>query len=146
MELWELTAREAIRDLVARYNANGDSGRIDAMLGLFADDAVFEVMPDQRYAGSAAIRGFFQGVTDDGDVRVLRHFTATHQIDVLSPGEARGRCYYAVFTEHGLDHHGRYLDEYRCIAGAWRFQTRRVTVDARTPGGWAERRLAARAS
>ena len=27
MELWELFAREGIRDLVARYNSNGDTGR-----------------------------------------------------------------------------------------------------------------------
>ena len=27
MEVWELIARESIRDCIARYNANGDSGR-----------------------------------------------------------------------------------------------------------------------
>ncbi len=141
MEFWGLVARESIRDLVARYNANGDAGRIQEVLRLFTDDAVLEVASDQRYVGTDAIRGLFQGAMDDGGVRVLRHFTATHQIDVLSQSEARGRCYYAVFTEHGLDHHGRYLDEYTCAGGVWRFQTRRVTVDARTPGGWAERRM-----
>ena len=31
MESWELVARESVRDLVARYNANGDSGRFDEM-------------------------------------------------------------------------------------------------------------------
>ena len=40
MELWELTARESIRDLVARYNANADTGRFDQVLELFAPDAV----------------------------------------------------------------------------------------------------------
>ena len=29
MKSWELLARESIRDLVARYNANGDSGYDD---------------------------------------------------------------------------------------------------------------------
>jgi len=29
MEIWELVARESVRDLVQRYNANGDSGRFD---------------------------------------------------------------------------------------------------------------------
>ena len=42
MELWELEARESIRDLVARYNANGDSGRFDPMLELFAEDATLD--------------------------------------------------------------------------------------------------------
>ncbi len=57
MEIWELIARESIRDLVARYNANGDSGRFDPMLELFAEDAVLEV-PGRRLEGRAAIRAF----------------------------------------------------------------------------------------
>ncbi|MET0627555.1 MAG: nuclear transport factor 2 family protein [Acidimicrobiia bacterium] len=40
VELWELSAREEIRDLVARYNANGDTGRFPQVLELFAPDAV----------------------------------------------------------------------------------------------------------
>ncbi len=42
MESWELDAREQIRDLVARYNAKGDAGRLDDMLELFAPDAELE--------------------------------------------------------------------------------------------------------
>jgi ketosteroid isomerase-like protein len=144
METWELEARESIRDLVARYNANGDAGRIDPMVELFAGDAVLEV-PDETVRGGDAIRGFFRGVAGDKTGHLLRHFTATHQIDVDSPDAARGRCYYAVLTEDGLDHWGRYLDRYRRVAGAWRFGERRVTVDGRVPGGWADRRLARRA-
>ena len=47
MEPWELIARESVRDLVARYNANGDSGRFDPLLELFAEEAVME-LPDAR--------------------------------------------------------------------------------------------------
>jgi hypothetical protein len=67
-------------------------------------------------------------------------------IDVSEQGFARGRLYYAVLTERGLDHWGCYVDEYRDAQGGWRFARRRVTVDALVPGGWAERtrrRLAA---
>ena len=42
MEHWELIARESIRDLAARYNANGDAGRIDQVVELFAEDAVLD--------------------------------------------------------------------------------------------------------
>ena len=38
MEMWELLARESIRDLVARYNANGDSGRFDPVLNIITRD------------------------------------------------------------------------------------------------------------
>jgi ketosteroid isomerase-like protein len=141
MEPWELDARECIRDLVARYNASGDSARFDAMLELFAEDAVLEV-PDGRFEGRAAIRAFFEGVArGDGGrrpVRRLRHHTATHQIDLVSESEARGRCYYQVLTEAGLDHWGVYQDVYRKHAGRWVFARRRVSVDGTVPGAWAE--------
>ena len=142
MEPFELAARESIRDLVARYNANGDAGRFDPMLELFAEDATLE-FPGGVHRGRAAIRALFEGVgerTGAGKAAAfIRHFTATHQIDLVSETEARGRCYYAGLTERGLDHWGRYVDEYRRIEGRWLFWRRKVTVDAGVPGGWSER-------
>ena len=138
---FELVARESIRDLVARYNANGDSGRFDAMLALFAEDATLE-LDGETLHGRPAIRAFFERVAErTGRGRAaafVRHFTATHQIDVLSEREARGRCYYAVLTERGLDHWGRYIDEYCRLDGRWLFQRRRITLDAAVAGGWGD--------
>ena len=145
METWELVARESIRDLVARYNAAGDAGRFDEMLALFCDDAVMEI-DGTVYDGKTAIRGLFEGAASrtggDGGgatARFIRHFTATHQIDVDGPTEARGRSYYQVLTDQGLDHWGRYVDRYRKDGDRWRFAHRKVTVDAAIPGGWADR-------
>ena len=139
MELWELQAREAIRDLVARYNANGDTGRFDPMLALFIEEAVLEV-PDRIIEGRAAIRAYFEEIArGDGDrkpVRLLRHHTATLQIDLSSTDEATSRCYYQVLTDHGLDHWGRYVDRYRRVDGRWLFAERTVTVDGSVPGSW----------
>ena len=56
MEVWELVARESIRDCIARYNANGDSGRIDEMVSVFAPDGIMET-GSGRYEGRDAIRG-----------------------------------------------------------------------------------------
>jgi hypothetical protein len=39
----ELLARESIRDLVARYNMLGDSGRIDEVAALFCPDGCLEI-------------------------------------------------------------------------------------------------------
>ena len=50
--MWELVARESIRDLVARYNANGDSGRFDQVMALFAPDAVMEIEGEAPRVGS----------------------------------------------------------------------------------------------
>ena len=143
MDLWELTARESIRDIVARYNANGDSGRIDALLDLFTDDAIVEVPPDALYRGKQEIRSLFDGAAESSrdfeKIGFIRHFTATHQIDLVDECTARGRAYFVVFTAQGADHWGRYLDSYRRVGDRWLFSHRRVAVDARIPGGWAER-------
>ncbi|HEX5587307.1 MAG TPA: nuclear transport factor 2 family protein [Acidimicrobiia bacterium] len=136
MELWELSAREEIRDLVARYNANGDTGRFQQVLELFAPDAVMDT-GDRVYTGLDEIIEIFTGArdrTDYGDMPVyVRHFTATHQIDLVDESSAVGRCYFQVLTAIGLDHWGRYMDEYKVVDGRWRFSRRRVTIDGRSP-------------
>ena len=43
MELWELIAREAIRETVASYAHLVDSGRFDDVVELFTADGVLEV-------------------------------------------------------------------------------------------------------
>jgi hypothetical protein len=133
MELNELLAREEIRDLVARYNSYGDSGLFDRVLELFAPDAVLEV-GDRVHKGHEEIRSVFTAVserTSEGrrGPSYLRHCTATHQIDLIDERAATGRCYFFVLTAVGLDHWGRYLDEYRVIDGKWRFIRRRVLTD-----------------
>ena len=137
MEIWEVVARESIRDVVARYNSNGDSGRFDEVVELFAPDAVMQ-LPTRTCTGHDEIRSIFTGVQQrvrSGEAPAyVRHYTATHRIDVLDATHATGRCYYAVLTPAGLDHWGRYVDEYRVIDGRWKFASRRVTVDGAAEG------------
>jgi len=133
VEAWELEARESIRDLVARYNGLGDAGRFDAMLALFLPDAVLEV-DEQRFEGVEAIRALFEEAASATRLRAngfVRHFTATHRIDFENPEAASGRCYFQTLDERGLDHWGRYVDEYRRVGGEWRFAHRRVRVEGR---------------
>jgi ketosteroid isomerase-like protein len=141
MELFELIARESIRDLVQRYNANGDSGRFDPMLALFAEDATME-LPNGTFQGRAAIRAMFESVAERTGAgkraAYIPHNTSTHQSDVHDENTASGRCYYFVITDSGLDHWGRYIDEYRRIDGQWRFWHRRVTSDGAVENAWAE--------
>ena len=137
MEHWELSAREEIRDLVARYNANGDTGRFPQVLELFAPDAVMDT-GDRVYTGLDEIIEIFTGARDrtgdeGGPPIYVRHFTATHQIDLVDESSAVGRCYFQVLTAVGLDHWGRYMDEYKVVDGRWRFSRRRVTIDGRSP-------------
>ena len=55
---------------------------------------------------------------------MIRHHVSNLTIDVVSPTEARGACYFLAVTEHGVDHWGRYRDRYvrrrRQIAGCSR--------------------------
>ena len=162
MEVWELIARESIRDCIARYNANGDSGRIDQMVEVFAPDGIMET-GSGRYVGREAIHAFMSSVvtrgrpqpsaaagesivmtpTEEwiarGGVPFIRHFTATTQIDVLSETSARSRSYYLFLTVHGLDHWGRYLDEFAPVDGRWLITHRREITDAAFEGGWGAR-------
>ena len=143
MEPWELVARESIRDLVARYNANGDAGRIEQVVELFAPDAVMEV-DGRTYTGHDEIRGMFGGVVRDvkgrtpsGARPVIQHHTSSLQIDVIDDTTASSRCYLQVLMNHGLDHWGRYVDDYAVVEGRWRFVRRQIRVDGIAPGGWA---------
>src|ERR1700693_5553445 len=106
MDQWMLVAREEIRDLVARYNAKGDTGRFDEVIALFAPDAVMELLDGQVYSGHDEIRSIFTGARDrsarPAGPTYLRHMTATHQIDLVDQTSARGRCYYQVLTAIGL--------------------------------------------
>jgi hypothetical protein len=136
-QISDLLAREAIRDLVIRYNSYGDSGLFDRMLELFAPDAVVEIGNDV-YRGQPEIRQMFSAVPvhtslPGGGPAYLRHCTSTHQIDLVDETTATGRCYFFVLTAAGLDHWGRYLDEYRVVNAEWCFSRRRVLTDALSP-------------
>jgi hypothetical protein len=161
LEDWELKAREQIRDLVARYNAYGDSGRVAQVLALFAPDAVVDIVGHRSYRGRDEIAELFRAAADSGSApsaadleattratptatRVpvpIWHHTSTLVIDVENPTRAAGRCYFAVLTPAGLDHWGRYRDEYAAADGGWRFTARSVRVDGMVDGGWAQQNL-----
>ncbi len=136
MEIWQVVAREEIRDLVTRYNSNGDSGRFPQLMELFASDAVMELR-DRTYTGSDEILSIFTGTQDrirgGSYPGYVPHYTATHQIDLIDETTASGRLYYAVISPAGLDHWGRYIDNYKVVDGTWHFARRRVTVDGQSP-------------
>jgi hypothetical protein len=145
MEQWELVAREAIRETVAAYAHYADSGRFDDFAALFAVDGVLEVRGAAPLHGRDAIRAFLQGVGTDLSAATaaptIRHHVSNLTIDVASPSEARGACYFLAITEHGVDHWGRYRDQYVPEGDTWLFAHRLARTDGTTPGGWAASRL-----
>lgn len=138
MDPQEAAAREAIRDLIARYNHAGDRGRMDALVDCFAGDAVLEVVPEPPLHGSEAIRAFFEGVMREfaaASERVLmRHHVSSTRITLESSDAGAASSYFLVMTEIGLDHWGTYQDEVRREEGRWLFARRKVRVDGYAEG------------
>ena len=145
MELWELAAREEIRETLARYHHFGDSGKFVEMAGLFAVDGVLEVRGEKAIDGRSAIVDYLTGVNRDvvamSDVPMLRHYSTNVTITVLSEHEATAASAFLVLAETGLDHWGRYRDRLVAADGGWRFAHRLVRTDGYAPDGWAIKRI-----
>jgi SnoaL-like domain len=145
MELWELSAREEIRETLARYHHFGDSAKFTEMAALFAVDGVLEVRGERALEGRAAITDFLTGVNRDvvamSDVPMLRHYSTNVTITVVSEQEATAASAFLVLAETGLDHWGRYRDRLVSADGGWRFAHRLVRTDGYAPDGWAIRRM-----
>jgi hypothetical protein len=137
MDVEELIAREEIRTLIARYNHAGDRGRLDELLACFGQDGVMELEGIAPLQGRAAIRRHLAGVMESfaaaTERAILRHHVSSVSIELVSPLEARAHSYFAVFTEVGLDHWGRYTDHFACMDGCWHIAHRRVRVDGAAP-------------
>src|SRR6266511_6147216 len=136
MTLDDVLAREGIRDRVARYNSYSDSGRFDPLWELFTEDAVMETGDAGGevtvWDGRENVKRIFTGARErvkgqpeQTRATYIRHLTATHQIDLVDADHATGRCYFAVIMDNGLDHWGRYLDQYVRVDGVWKFERRR---------------------
>jgi hypothetical protein len=67
----------------------------------------------------------------------IRHYTSNPTIDFESDSRARVRTYYAVLSSFGLDHWGRYLDEFGLVDGEWLITRRTITTEGVDPQGWA---------
>lgn len=140
MELWELVARERIRDSIARYTWSGDSLRLPELLEAFTEDGVLEIRGGEAHRGREAILAFLGGVGTGtppavrGVKRIVRHNLANIRFLELTPERAQVASYFTVFTEIGLDHHGRYRDTFVPVGDEWLLAHRFVSTDWRAEG------------
>jgi hypothetical protein len=141
MELWELTARERIRDTLARYNWSGDALRLDDLAQTFCDDGELELRGNEPVRGRAAIVALLGGVVSGpstaaaatGVKRIVRHNVTNIRFTDVTPQEARVACYFTVLTEVGLDHYGRYRDVFVPVGDDWLIRHRFVSTDWSAP-------------
>jgi hypothetical protein len=137
MELWELAAREHIRDSLARYNWSGDALRLDELAQSFGEDGELELRGREPVRGRAAIVELLGGAVAapsaaaqaSGVTRIVRHNLTNIRFTDMTPQEARVACYFTVFTEIGLDHYGRYRDVFVPVDGEWLIRHRFVSTD-----------------
>jgi len=143
MELWELIARERIRDTLAQYNWSGDALKLDGLTAAFAPDGALEVRGEDARVGREAILGYLGGVSPGakpvptdapaGPKRIVRHALTNVRFVALTPERADVSSYFTVFTEIGLDHYGRYRDVFVPVGDEWLIQHRFVSTDWRSP-------------
>jgi hypothetical protein len=136
--MWELVAREQIRDTLARYNWSGDAGRLDGLAETFCTDGVLEIRGLEPLRGRTEIASFISGVTGgvaaSVDVKpVVRHNVANVLFTGLSPDLAQVSSYFTVVTQIGLDHFGRYRDTLVPESGIWLIKHRKVSTDWAAP-------------
>ena len=135
----EIAARVAILDLTGRFAEAADNKDADAYAALFAPDARFEPGPIPMMQGREAVREFIRGLPPD--VPRTWHQMTSSRIDYLGEGRAQGCVYYLALSETGIDHWGRYEDEYREVDGRWLFQVRLCRIESFAPGSLMERML-----
>ena len=145
MEMWELVAREQIRDTLARYNWSGDAGRLDGLAETFCTDGVLEIRGLEPLRGRTEIASFLSGVTGtvarDVDVKpIVRHNLANVLFTGLTADQAEVSSYFTVVTHIGLDHFGRYRDTLVPDGDTWLIKHRKVSTDWAAPNSAMARR------
>ncbi len=138
VEMWELVAREQIRDTLARYNWSGDAGRLEGLAETFCADGVLEISGLEPLRGRSEIVAFLGDVTRNVAVNidvkpVIRHNVANVMFTGLTPGRAHVSSYFTVVTHIGLDHFGRYRDILVPDGDTWLIKQRKVSTDWAAP-------------
>jgi SnoaL-like domain len=141
MELWELSAREHVRDTLARYNWSGDALRLDELAQTFCEAGELELRGAQPVHGREAIVALLKSAVAapsavaeaSGVTRIVRHNVANIRITDVTPHEAHVSCYFTVLSEIGIDHFGRYRDIFVPVDGQWLIRHRFVSTDWSAP-------------
>lgn len=136
MELWELDARESVRQTLADYTAATDRFDLRAIGGCFAPDGVLEFTGGaEPLTGPDGIEaGLGTAVTRPSDSARrapthVRHHVSSIRFGSVASDQVEVTSYFAVHTDVGLDHWGRYRDVLRRVQGQWLFAHRRISVD-----------------
>lgn len=133
---WELSIREEARQLLADYTAATDRFDLRELAACFASDGILEFTGgDDPLTGPAAIEAGLAAAMSPQDATrakptFVRHHVSSIRFGAVSTERVEVSSYFAVHTDIGLDHWGRYRDLLVPEEGRWLFGYRRITVDA----------------
>ncbi|MGE3620958.1 MAG: nuclear transport factor 2 family protein [Acidimicrobiia bacterium] len=126
----DVADRLEIHELTNRYGYYNDSRRLDDLLDLWTEDAVFDetAVGLERLEGRPAIRRFFDATT--GAVRSRSHVMSNQVVLSLDGDHATGVCYFTadIVTSGGdeLRAIGYYEDVYARVDGSWKIAHRTI--------------------
>jgi SnoaL-like domain len=136
-------AREEIRALLAKYNICGDRADFRGLASVFAVDGVMESDlvaargREEIATKLASLMAASERREKQQNMRFSRHNLTTSVIEFESEAAARGRTYFMVISDVGLDHAGVYIDEFVKINGQWKINHRLIRIDYCAPEGHA---------
>ena len=141
-EVEQLRAREAIRELRARYHECINEGHYDRIPDLFTEDAVLEFGYLGQARGREKIGRFF--AAGPKLLQFVKQFIHNHVIELEGEGGSGFSYMEAKSISGGVAYlvAGRYDDTYVRQGGEWRFSRMRFepyfTVPFRDTEGWAQ--------
>jgi len=136
MDAWEVAVRESVRQTLSDYTAATDRFDLHALAQCFGPDGVLEFTGGaEPLTGPAAIEaglGAAMAREPDPGRRVpshVRHHVSSVRFGQVDRDRVEVSSYFAVHSDVGLDHWGRYRDVLIPIDGRWLFAHRRISVD-----------------
>ena len=129
-ELRTLLEIEKIKTLRTQYSYYMDSRQLEALVGLFAEDAICEFGPYGNWSGTAAIaHGFNSEFNDTLDQPFWSmHANTNHQVSITGPDTAEGQIYLLdIVTDKKPDENpfmwfALYDEAYKKVDQQWKIQ------------------------
>ena len=136
MDAEEVEIRESVRQTLADYTAATDHFDLTALAACFSPDGVLEFTGGAvPLSGPAAIEAGLRAAMakePDPSRRLpthVRHHVSSIRFVAVQPERVEVGSYFAVHTDVGLDHWGRYRDVLVPLGDRWLFAHSRISVD-----------------
>lgn len=134
VELWELVARESVRQTLADYTAGTDRNRLADIAACFAPDGVLKISdrdpmvgPDDIVSGLGAQVGRF--AASPVPLTLVRHHVSSVRFGLVTRDRIEVSSYFLAVTNIGVDHWGRYRDVLVPVDDRWLFASREASAD-----------------